>query len=123
MERVKDRFAQIPNRQLTTQDLPVPHSCWSQISRFSWSYGSYVGDSFSNCAETARKCEKAYSTKQSLSHFPLADLRTALFFEQRRYHHFGWAPDDPQFGSNKEMDYIWNLIEAIRSKVKSGRIN
>lgn len=43
---------------------------------------------------------------QTLSH-----LRCCLFFEQRRYHHFGSSPE----GEN--ADYISALLQAIREKV------
>lgn len=39
-------------------------------------------------------------------------LRTALFFEQRRYRHFGREPVD------KERSYIQALLEAMRSAVR-----
>lgn len=38
----------------------------------------------------------------------LAELRCALFFEQRRYHHFGTAPQDDN------LEYIEALVDAIR---------
>ena len=39
----------------------------------------------------------------------LIELKTCLFIEQRRFHHYGWAP------SEKEMVYIKALLEKIRS--------
>ena len=38
----------------------------------------------------------------------LDELRAALFFEQRRYHHFGEGPD------GSDLDYIEALVGAIR---------
>ena len=46
----------------------------------------------------------------------LADLRACLFFEQRRWHHFGDTPDE------ESMTYIWALVEAIRNRVLAGEV-
>ena len=41
----------------------------------------------------------------------LIELRLCLFFEERRYRHFGWDPDEDA------MMYIRAFIEAIRKRV------
>ena len=41
----------------------------------------------------------------------LTDLRVCLFFEQRRWHHFGSHPDD------EAMAYIRELLDRIRAHV------
>jgi hypothetical protein len=41
----------------------------------------------------------------------LSDLRTCLFFEQRRHRHMGRIPVD------LDMEYVRALIEAIRERV------
>lgn len=42
----------------------------------------------------------------------MAELRTCLFFEQRRWRHFGETSD------KESMTYIRAIIKAIRDKVK-----
>ncbi len=42
----------------------------------------------------------------------LDDLRTCLFFEQRRWRHFDRHPDE------KSMTYIRALVEAVRGKTE-----
>ena len=57
------------------------------------------------CAEiaNARRCE-------------VTDLRTCLFFEQRRHNHFGWPP------AGDELEYIFDLLDGVRGMVESGRL-
>ena len=45
----------------------------------------------------------------------LDELRAALFFEQRRYHHFGEGPD------GRNLDYVQALVGAIR-RVSGGTV-
>ena len=116
-------FEQISNADLIEQDLPAPHSDFLSIWKFTWSYNAYAKHSFNKSAEMAYECEKAYSAKKSLSKFSLTKLRTVLFFEERRYHHWGWNPDDEEFGSKEQMQYIWGLVEAIREKVHTKKID
>jgi hypothetical protein len=42
----------------------------------------------------------------------LGELRACLFYEQRRWHHFG---DDP---AGRSADFMWTLVDAIRSCVE-----
>ena len=44
-------------------------------------------------------------------HNSLTDLRTCLFFEQRRWRHFG---EDPE---GEDMAYIREVVEKIRGRV------
>ena len=55
-----------------------------------------------NCGELAN----------SRSAITLTELRASLFFEQRRYRHFGYDP------SGVDLDYIRKLVENIRTKVQ-----
>jgi hypothetical protein len=56
------------------------------------------------CGGTDRCAEIA----NARSHETLTDLRTCLFFEQRRYRHLGEEPS----GDNEQ--YVRNLLLAIR---------
>jgi hypothetical protein len=51
---------------------------------------------------------------QDISGCSLTDLRAALFFEYRRYNHFGYDPD-PQ-----AMVHLHALVEEIRRRIQNG---
>jgi hypothetical protein len=42
-------------------------------------------------------------------------LRTCLFFEQRRWRHFGDEPDE------EAMEYIRSVVQKIRAKLAAGQ--
>ena len=46
----------------------------------------------------------------------LTELRTCLFFEQRRYRHFAQDPN------KHEMVYMRKILRSIRAKVAAGDI-
>ena len=107
-------FDQISNRDLTEQDLPPPEAQRWQIWEFALTFDGYDHwGSFDRCAEIGNRSAASYAQQQALPE-SLTELRTCLFFEQRRWHHFGDDPDDDS------MRYIWALIESIRSKVDGG---
>jgi hypothetical protein len=67
-----------------------------------WHWGS-----FEACAEVANARRGG----------PLAELRICLFFEQRRWRHFGDEPDA------RAMAYIRGIISSIRARVASGVVD
>jgi hypothetical protein len=88
-EAVGNPLKDIPNRELKVSDLPAPGADWSTINRFALTFNGYEQlGSFEACAEiaNARKSDT------------LTDLRACLFFEQRRWHHFGGEPDPTSIG-------------------------
>jgi hypothetical protein len=93
---------EIADADLKVADIPSANADWRAISEFALSFDGYTAcGSFEACAEIAnsRRVES------------LADLRTCLFFEQRRWRHFGEAPDD------ESMAYIRGIVEQIRERV------
>lgn len=96
-------FEQIPNDELRLEDVPLPDADWSEFARFALTFNGYeICGSHKACAEIAN--ERRDSN--------LTELRVCLFFEQRRYQHFGWPP------SEEEMPYIRELIRKIRDHVQ-----
>jgi hypothetical protein len=92
----------ISNEGLRAVDIPSPEADWSAISAFALSFDGYsVHGSFEKCAEIANARRSESQT----------DLRTCLFFEQRRWRHFGEHPDDDT------MVYIRGLVKRIRERV------
>jgi hypothetical protein len=93
---------QINNRQLDFSKIPKPDAEWGKISRFALTFDGYSHwGSNERCAEIAN----------SRRHATLTDLRTCLFFEQRRWHHFGDTPD------KEAQVYIREVIDQIRRRV------
>ncbi len=97
----------ISNAELTLDDLPKPGAGWGSVGEFALTFDGYAEyGSFEACAEIAN----------AKRHDSLSDLRACLFFEQRRWRHFGEIPDA------ESMSYIHGIVEKIRSKVAAGTI-
>lgn len=107
----------IPNRELSSENLPPPNSkFWGVIDRFALSFDGYAHrGSFEKCAEIANAVRDGYRKRGKLPR-SLTDLRTCLFFEQRRWRHFDEVPD------NEALEYVYALVEAIRERVTTGEI-
>lgn len=69
--------------------------------------------SFDQCADIGNRWAAAYARNKALPE-SLIELRTCLFFEQGRWHHFG---DNPEQASAR---YIGDLLEEIRRRVLVG---
>jgi hypothetical protein len=102
----------VPNDILREEDLPKPNAPWREISAFAFSFHAYEywGDrsGFPGFANHATKLFREHSTLP----VTLSELRSCLFFEQRRKVH-----QSEELGEEK-MKYIHALVEAIREKVK-----
>jgi len=104
-------FEQIPNSELTTGQVPAVDAHWGEIARFALTYHAYDHYSCTSAVgELANAAGTAYAADGTLPD-TLTEPRTCLFFEQRRYHHFGWSPE------GQDMAYIRRLIEESRRKV------
>ena len=109
-------FDQIPNEDLTEQVLPSPDADWWQIWEFALAFDGYGHwGSFDECADLGNRWAAAYARNKALPE-SLTELRTCLFFEQRRWHHFG---DDPHETAER---YIRDLLAEIRRRVLAGEV-
>jgi hypothetical protein len=107
----------IANEHLKESDIPSAHAGWHEIGRFALSFNGYEWwGSFQKCAEVANRAAETYRESAALPE-SLTDLRTCLFFEQRRWRHFGYDPDEPAMG------YIAALLEGIRQGVLESKGN
>ena len=105
---------EIANADLSECDVPSPNSGWHEIGRFALSFNGYEWwGSFEKCAEIGERGLKAFRATGALPD-SLTELRTCLFFEQRRWRHFGFDPDE------EARPYISALLEGTRAKVRSG---
>jgi len=93
----------LANNELTLTCIPASDANWRSIAEFAHSFNGYSAwGSFEKCAEIA-------SARRNGT---LTELRTCLFFEERRWHHFGELPDE------QAMDYIGGVLSKIRAKVE-----
>lgn len=109
---------QITNSDLTEKDVPPTDAkYWGVIDRFALSFDGYTyWGSFDKCGEIANGALEGWKDNGTLPD-SLSQLRTCLFFEQRRWRHFDRHPD------SSTMAYIRALLDAIRTKVKNGEIS
>ena len=102
---------EIANAELSESDLPPPEAGWREIGRFALSFNGYEAwGSFQKCADVANRWADDFRATATLPD-SLNELRTCLFFEQRRWRHFGFDPDE------EAMRYISALVEEIRKRV------
>lgn len=86
------------------EDVPDDSASWPTIANFAATFDGYSKwGSFERCAEIAN----------ARRHDTLDEVRTCLFFEQRRWRHFGEDPDE------MAMTYIRNLVAMIRARVQN----
>lgn len=97
-------YDQVPNADLRVEGVPGPNAEWSEIARFALTFDGYAHwGSFDRCAEIANAPRKPPEM--------LTELRTRLFFEQRRWRHYGYSPDE------EALKYIRGLVDEIRTRV------
>jgi len=96
----------ISNEQLRRDDVPAPSAEWSTIWTFALTFNGFKEQgSFHACAVIANEQRSA----------TLTDLRTCLFFEQRRWHHYGDYPDE------EAAVYIRSLLQRIHDAIPPDR--
>jgi len=104
----------LENQDLKESDIPKPASAWLDIRSFASSFHGYeYFGSNGACTMFANSAVKNFKANGVLPD-KLSELRSGLFFEQRRIVHFGSPPDDVK------MVYIHALLEKIREKVRAG---
>ncbi len=82
--------------------IPGTDAGWYEISMFALQF-----DGYKECG-SAEACAAIANAGRDNT---LTELRTCLFFEQRRWRHFGEEPDEAG------MVYILGLVAKIRDKV------
>jgi hypothetical protein len=99
------------SRALTKHDVPNANDPWEQIETFALSFDGYERrGSFERCAEIANRWAETFPTAGELPN-DQDELRTCLFFEQRRWRHFGHEPDAAT------QRYIAAVLAKIRDLV------
>jgi len=100
---------QIAHKDLREEQIPSPGSSWRTIVPFARTFNAYAQLGSREAAAEAGN-EKA----KNLAACSFTDLRAALFFEHRRYNHFGYGP------SAEAMVHLHALLEEIRRRVQGG---
>ena len=105
----------IPNVSLELTDLPAPEDDWGRIGTFALTFDGYEHwGSFKACGEVAERWRQAFIGEGALPP-TLTELRICLFFEQRRWRHYGYIPDETA------MSYIRSLVTEIHSRVQQDK--
>lgn len=87
---------------LTLRDVPPDSAGWDEIARFALAYDAYGAlGSFEAVAAIADRGDPR----------SLEECRVCLFFEQRRWRHFG---EDPE---GDDLAYIRGLVRRIRDEL------
>lgn len=95
-----------------TQDLvPGPQASWISIEKFALTFDAYAFLGFERCAALANKAVARFQEDGTLPQ-GLAQLRSCLFFEQRRFRHMDTIP------TGSGLAYIHALLEAIRRQAE-----
>jgi hypothetical protein len=98
----------VANEALTSEQVPTKGESWDRCHEFALTYDGYAY--WDNVAELAQGSLARWVRDGSLPG-SLDELRACLFYEQRRWHHFGDVP------SGRSLDYGWALTNAIRALV------
>ena len=110
-------FENIPNEKLTIKCIPTPNMSWWEISEFALTFDGYgYWDGTGAFGKFANEAQENWKQSGKLP-ASLSELRSCLFFEQRRFHHFGMPPD------GEDLDYSKALLRAIREKVEQGALD
>jgi hypothetical protein len=104
-------FKQIPNTHLDIDRIPSASARWESISRFALTFDGYAAF---NTAEKPGGCGDLANSRQAST---LSELRASLFFEQRRWRHFGESPE------GLDLIYVRSLLWRIRQCVRQGLLD
>jgi hypothetical protein len=94
------------NGTLHRHDVPVEADGWDRLEEFALTYDGYAY--WEGLPEVAQTHLSAWTRDGSLP-ATLDQQRACLFYEQRRWHHFGDVP------SGRSLDYLWSIAAAIRA--------
>jgi hypothetical protein len=98
------------NSDLRSDMVPTRGASWAEVDEFALSYDGYAH--WSDVAELANRGLHRFTRDRSLPG-SLDELRGCLFYEQRRWHHFGEEPH------GRGAEYVWALLDAICDAVRS----
>jgi hypothetical protein len=98
----------LANAQLRVHGIPGHGDGWDAVSSFSLSYDGYAY--WDDVSELATRSVRRWTRDRTLP-LSIDELRACLFYEQRRWHHFGEVPN------GRGERYVWALLDALRTVV------
>ncbi len=98
----------VPNAQLRVHGIPERGDTWDAVSSFSLSYDGYAY--WDDVCELATRHIRNWTRHHTLP-VSIDEVRACLFYEQRRWHHFG---EDP---NGRGEQYVWALLDTLRNLV------
>jgi hypothetical protein len=105
------------NGSLRPSDIPGPNAGWGEIGWFALRFNGYetIGrDAVGKLANESVEYHQAHGGIDP--HFDLIQLRGCLFFEQRRYRHFGHDPDDDRKGVSGKVIHLLTPLRSHQSQ-------
>jgi hypothetical protein len=96
----------VPNAELAATEIPRRADSWDAVSDFALSYDGY--EYWADLPELARRVVQRWTRSRTLPG-ALDELRACLFYEQRRWHHFGEEP------TGRSAEYMRAILDAIRT--------
>ena len=100
----------VPNGELNAVDVPGPNAGWGELGWFALTLNGYQAIGNDRIGPQANGSVHYYAEHGRIDPgLDLTQLRSCLFFEQRRYRHFGHEPDETA------VPYLRSLVEAIRA--------
>jgi hypothetical protein len=96
------RIEAISNSELRIKDVPAPSARWDRIQQFALTFDGY---------KRWGSFEKTAAIANARLSRTLTELRTCLFFEQRRWR---WAEERPD---RNTMRYIRDILVEIRKRL------
>lgn len=91
------------------KEIPLPNASWERISKYALIHNGYTHNT--DLANFANSVSIYFSNKKEIPDpFDIGDLKDCLFYEQRRFRHFGYAP------SGEDFEYIKALMSGIRKR-------
>ena len=108
---------EIPNTALAVEMLPKADAKWAEIVNFAHAFNGYEHwGTYEKCSEVANQANQDFSEKGIVCE-TLTELRTCLFFEARRWRHYGYAPD------KQAIQYIRALLKGIHNCITTGHLD
>lgn len=98
--------AAVPNGRLRDDMVPASGCTWAAVEELALSYDGYAY--WSDVAELGNRSLQRWTRDRTVP-ATLDELRGCLFYEQRRWHHFGEEPH------GRGAEYVRALLESIRS--------
>jgi hypothetical protein len=109
---LRKKPGEVPNECLTESAVPPVTASWQTIVGFALTIDGYKAIGQKECGQLANRVKSEFSRNAaSVETLSLNELRSCLFFEQRRFNHFGREPQDA------DRIFINALLEAIRREI------